>query len=122
MDRSVLGDELRAGGAQYRRGIGMHAPSLLTFALDGSYRALRGRVAIDDSTLVNPTSARGSVVFRVRADGKVLWESPLVRGGDPALVLPALELSGKRELALEVDPAGDFAGDRADWLDLVLIR
>lgn len=122
MDRSVLGGELRAGGATYRRGIGMHAPSTLTFVLDGSYRALRGRVAIDDSTLVNPVAARGSAVFRVRADGKVVWESPLVRGGDPALVLPALELSGKKELALEVDPAGDFAGDRADWLDLVLIR
>ncbi len=122
MDRSVLGGELRAGGAVHRRGIGMHAPSQLTFALDGGYRALRGRVAIDDSTLVNPSAARGSVVFRVRADESVLWESSLVRGGDPALAFPTLNLSGKKELVLDVDPAGDFAGDRANWLDLVLIR
>jgi len=122
MDRNALGGELRAAGSAHRRGIGMHAPSTLTFALDGGYRALRGRVAIDDSALVNPVAARGSVVFRLHADGAVLWESPLVRGGDPPLSIPALDLSEKRELALEVDPAGDFAGDRADWLELILVR
>lgn len=122
MDRNVLGGELRAGGVPHRRGIGMHAPSALRFTLDGSYRALRGSVAIDDSALLNASAARGSAIFRVRADGQVLWESPLVRGGDPVLALPALDLAGKRELVLEVDPAGDFAGDRASWLAPVLVR
>lgn len=122
MDRSVLGSALSAGGAVYRRGIGMHAPSALSFALEGGAARLRGSVAIDDSALVNGVAARGSVVFRVLADGEQLWESPLVRGGDPPLALPVLVLAGKRELVLAVDPAGDFAGDRADWLDLVLIR
>jgi hypothetical protein len=122
MDQNALGGELRAGGLAYRRGIGMHAPGTLTFALEPGYRSLRGRVAIDDSALVNPLPARGSAVFRLRADGEVLWESALVRGGDPPLSIPALALSGKKELVLEVDPAGDFAGDRADWLELILIR
>jgi hypothetical protein len=122
MDRNVLGGELRAGGTPYRRGIGMHAPSVLTFALDGSYRTLRGRVAIDDSALLNARAARGNVLFRLRADGELLWESPPVRGGDPVLDIPALALEGRRELVLELDPAGDFAGDRGNWLDLVLVR
>jgi|SRR5262245_14119845 len=122
MDQNALGGELRAGGVSFRRGIGMHAPGTLAFALDGGYRALRGRVAIDDSAFVNPVPARGSAVFRLRADGEVRWESPLVRGGDPPLSIPALALAGKKELVLEVDPAGDFAGDRADWLELILIR
>jgi NPCBM/NEW2 domain-containing protein len=122
MDRNVLGGELRAGGAAHRRGIGMHAPSQLVFALDGGFRSLRGAVAIDDSVLRNASTARGSVLFRVRADGELLWESAPVRGGDPVLPMPALALAGKHELVLEVDPAGDFAGDRADWLGLVLVR
>ncbi len=122
MDRSVLGGELRAAGVAHRRGIGMHAPSALAFSLDGGGARLRGSVAIDDSALVNGAAARGSVVFRVRADGEILWESPLVRGGDPPLALPVLALADRRELELEVDPAGDFAGDRANWLDLVLVR
>jgi len=122
MDRSAAGGELRAAGVVHRRGVGLHAPSKLSFALTGGFRALRGRVAIDDSTRTNAAGARGSVIFRVWADGKPLWESPLVRGGDAPLVLPALDLTGKKELVLEADPAGDFAGDRADWLDLVLVR
>jgi len=122
MDRSVIGAELRAGGEVVRHGIGMHAPSSLRFELEGEWRLLRGSVAIDDSALVNAASARGSVVFRVRAGDALLWESPVVRGGDPPLSLPPLELGGRRELVLEVDPAGDFAGDRADWLELALVR
>lgn len=122
MDRNVLGGELRAGGELHRRGLGMHAPSSLRFTLAPGYARLRGRVAIDDSALVNAAAARGSVVFRVRADGATLWESPVLRGGDAPVALPVLELTGKQDLVLEVDPAGDFAGDRADWLELVLIR
>jgi len=122
MDRCVSVGELRVGGATYRRGVGLHAPSKLSFKLDGGFRALRGRVGIDDSTRTNAASARGSVIFRVWADGKTLWQSPLVRGGDAPLALPALDLAGKKELVLEADPAGDFAGDRADWLELVLVR
>jgi len=122
MDRSVVGGELRAGGDAWRHGIGMHAPATLSFDLGADPRGLRGRVAIDDSALANAAAARGSVVFRVRADDALLWESPVVRGGDPPLALPALDLAGRRTLVLEVDPAGDFAGDRANWLDLVLVR
>jgi hypothetical protein len=122
MDRSVAGTPLTSGGSPYRRGIGMHAPSRLVFALDGEPRTLRGRLAIDDSTAINAEGARGSVVFRVHADGERLWESPLVRGGDAPIAFPPLDLAGKHELVLEVDPAGDFAGDRANWLDLVLVR
>jgi len=122
MDANVLGDPLRAGERTYRRGVGMHAPSALTFALDGERRTLRGAVAIDDGARINGVGARGSVVFRVRKDGALAWESPLVRGGDAPLALPELDLAGAHELVLEVDPAGDFAGDRADWLRMVLVR
>jgi hypothetical protein len=100
----------------------MHAPSRLVFALEPGWRTLRGAVGVDDGTRVHPPAARGSVVFRVLADGEPLWTSPLVRGGDPPLPFPALALDGARELALEADPAGDFAGDRANWLELVLVR
>ncbi len=121
MDESVMGGPLRVRGRETRRGIGMHAPSRLTFRLDGSFRALRASVAIDDSALSNGPGARGSCIFRAWLDGKEVWESPLVRGSDEPLAL-LVELGGARELVLEVDPAGDFAGDRADWLRPILVR
>ena len=122
MDRNVHDDPLRSGGRFWRRGIGMHAPSRLYFDLPGDFDELVGRVAMDDSVLVNRDWARGSVIFRLHLDGALAWESGLVRGGDSPLDLPRLAVSGKRELMLEVDPAGDFAGDRANWLRMTLVR
>lgn len=122
MDRNVLGGELSSGGAVFRHGIGMHAPSRLAFQLEGGFRSLRGAIGIDDSALSNGPSARGAAIFRLLLDGKKAWESPLVRGEDGRLSLPVIDLAGARELVLEVDPAGDFAGDRADWLRVILVR
>lgn len=121
IDRSVSGAPLMAGGRTYTRGIGVHAPSRLTWELDGEWKRLRGAVALDDQ--VQRLPARGSIVFRVLGDGKALWESPLVRGGDRPVTLPAIPLAGVRELVLEADMATEFyAADRGDWLRILLER
>jgi len=36
--------------------------------------------------------------------------------------IPTIELGTARELTLEADMAGDFRGDRANWLRMMLIR
>jgi hypothetical protein len=119
-DLAVTGTPLRAGGRVWSRGLGVHAPSRIVYTLDGSWQRLRGWVAVDDSVL--RLAARGSVIFRVRVDGEVRFESPIQRGGEPPRALD-VGLAGARELALEVDMDGDhFAADRADWLGLLLTR
>ena len=121
VDRCVSGAPLTAGGRTWTRGIGVHAPSLLAWKLGGSWKTLRGHVAVDDEVL--RLAARGSVVFRLTGDGRELWASPVLRGGDPPLALPALALAGVDELVLEVDMAQDLhVADRADWLRLVLVK
>jgi hypothetical protein len=120
-DLSTSGAPLRAGGHVWTRGIGVHAPSRIEYVLDGSWTKLRGRVAIDDEVILLP--ARGSVQFRVSTGERLLWESPVLRGGDAPLEMPALDLSGATTLVLEVDMADELhVGDRADWLRLVLAR
>ena len=109
-------------GLIWRRGIGMHAPARVVWALDGEYRRLRGQAGIDDSALWNPEDARGAVIFRVLLDGEKAWESSILRGGDGVIRIPTIELGTAKELALEADMAGDFRGDRANWLRMVLIR
>jgi hypothetical protein len=121
-DRSVLGERLSCGRRSYARGIGVHAPARLVWKLDGAWAELRGAAGVDDSALRNGREARGEVVFRVEVDGQSRWTSPIVRGGDGAVALPRIDLRAAHELALEVDPLGDFAGDRADWMDLILAR
>ncbi len=120
-DRSTSGAPLRAGGRTWTRGIGVHAPSRVLYELDGSWQGLRGFVAIDEEVI--PLPARGSVIFRVRADEELLWESPVLRGGDWPIELPKLPMAGVRRLVLEVDMADEMhVGDRADWLRLILSR
>ncbi len=120
-DRSVTGSPLRVDGRTYTRGIGVHAPSRLVYALDGGFASLRGAVGVDDQVL--RLASRGSVEFRVLVDGEVRWESGLVRGGEPERPLGPVDVSGARELVLEVDMATDYhVADRADWLRVLLVR
>ncbi len=121
VDGCVTGSALRAGGRRWARGLGMHAPGRAVWKLEPGWKSLHGAVAIDDNTA--ELAARGSVAFRVLLDGRVAWQSELVRGGDAPRALPDIALGQARELALEVTDGGDgFSGDRADWLELTLTR
>ena len=120
VDRAVSGVPLLVSGRRYSRGLGVHAPSALTFAVEG-WSGLRGSVALDDSARL--LGIGGQVVFRVTLDGRELWSSPPQGAADGALALPTLDLTGGRELVLAVDQTADgFAGDRAAWLELLLVR
>ena len=99
----------------------MHAPSRLTWKLDGPWSELRGLAAIDDSVLLLPY--KGSVVFRVLVDGEVRWESGTLRGGDAPIEIPPIDLAGAKELTLAVEMADRLhVADRADWLRLRLVK
>jgi hypothetical protein len=120
-DRAATGGPLRAGGRVWRRGLGVQAPTALTYVLEPGWRELRGSVAIDDGVLREP--ADGSVVFRILLDGDVAWTSPTMSAGDPPLAFPPVALAGKGTLTLEADMDADLnQGDRADWLRMMLVR
>jgi len=120
MDQNYRGDPLRSGGLEWNRGVGVHAPSRITWRLDGAWRELRGWVALDDSALEN--QFHGSAIVRVHVDGEQVWESPVVRGGDSPLAMPAIDLAQASELILEVDAATEaFVSDRANWLRPILV-
>lgn len=120
-DGSVTGGALRVGEVIYLKGLGMRPAARVVFDIGGAYRRLEGAVAVDDSA-----GKQGSVQFRVLAEGEngftPLFESPILRGGDPPTPL-ALDIRGVRRIALIVDFAdqGD-AGDHADWLNLRLMK
>jgi hypothetical protein len=121
VDASVTGSPLTVGGRKYRRGLGVHAPSRLTWTLDGAYRELRGSVGVDDQVLLLPH--HGAVNFRIFGDEKLLWESGTLRGGENARAFTGLSLAGVKELTLEAAAdAESFVADRADWLRVLLVR
>jgi hypothetical protein len=121
VDRSVTGGPLRCGGQLFTRGIGVHAPSMLQWELDGSWTSLKLGVGVDDEVLklVN----KGSVVFRVLVDGEARFESGVLTAGQGPLSVPAVSLKGATRLSLEVLMASDLhVADRADWLRPVLVK
>ncbi len=120
-DSSVTGGPLRLGGRVYLKGLGVHSRCRLTYDLGGQYASFRSLIGIDDSVL--DLEARGSVVFRVLADGQKVFESDVVQGGSPPVAIPAIDLSDVRRLQLEVDFATEFdIADRANWVRPILLR
>lgn len=116
-DATATGRDLRVGGGTYDHGIGMHAESSLTFALDGAYRRFEALVGLDDRE-----GRRGQVRVVVRVDGK---EADLGRKvlthGEPLRV--AVDLAGAKSLTLEVRYA-DRGPVQAvvNWAEARLVR
>ena len=117
-DRNVLGGVLSLRNREFAKGMGVHSQSAVSYRLEGKYKRFQATLGIDDAT-----DGQGSVVFRVLADGKPVYTSPVVRGNHPPVTLAPLSLAGVKILTLVVDFA-DFGDvqDHADWCDAVLIK
>ena len=121
VDRNVRGGPLVVAGETYGRGMGVHAPSQMTWDLAGEgWTELRFACGVDDTGA--RVGSAGSVKFRVLGDGKALWQSELLRAGGAAVRPAPVKLLGVQKLVLEVDPAGEFTLDRADWLRVMLVK
>jgi hypothetical protein len=116
-DRSVSGHALRLGGKSYARGLGVHSRSEVTYALNGGFQTFQAVTGVDDGV-----GSGGSVLFRVFGDEKLLYEGPVLRGGDLPLEVK-VDVKKVVLLRLEVDYAdGGDAADHADWADARLLR
>jgi alpha-galactosidase len=113
---AVGGNPLKIARQKFERGVGTHAESWFALETGGQALAFEARVGLDDEELIR---GKGSVVFRVYADGRVAADSGVLRARQPAKPLRA-DLAGARVVVLEVSDAGDGnAFDHADWCDAV---
>ena len=111
-DRNVRRQPLKIAGKTFSRGVGTFVPSALYIKLDGQAEQLRGFVGLDDAA-----GNRGSVQFRVYADGKLVFDSGLMRGGQPAQEVQ-VPLKGVRLLLLHASSGGDgMEDDYANWAE-----
>jgi hypothetical protein len=118
MDRSCQGDPLTIGSHSYPWGIGVHADSEITFRLARAFKTFQAVTGIDSHS-----AERGSVIFSVIGDGKVLFKGPVVRGSDPEPHEISVSVEGVDELTLKVENAGDLdLGDMANWALAQLLR
>jgi len=118
MDASVEGNNLSINGRKFARGIGTHAVSDIVYRLHGKFRTLQGWVGVDDE--VPP--GRGSVIFEVYGDERLLWRSAGMRGGGAPCRMQ-VAIGGVQVLRLHVSDAGDGIDyDHADWAEVEVRR
>ncbi|MGH7176693.1 MAG: NPCBM/NEW2 domain-containing protein, partial [Tepidisphaeraceae bacterium] len=104
------GRTLTLNGRTYPRGLGVHAPSVITYQLDGKYSQFVSDVGVDDES-----QAEGSVIFQVWGDGVKLYDSGTMSGLTPTKTA-SVNVSGVMELKLVVaSPTKNIDNDHADW-------
>jgi alpha-galactosidase len=109
-DQSVTGKTISIGGRTFDKGVGTHAGSELYVELDGKAERFKAFVGVDDAA-----GRRGSVRFLVYGNGKRLFDSGVMKGGQEAKAVD-VPLTSVRRLRLMVTSAGDGADfDHANW-------
>lgn len=104
------GKPLTLEGVVYSKGIGVHAASEFSVNLGGAYKSFSAAVGVDDEV-----AALGSVVFQVKADGALLFDSGMMTGATPTKTLK-VDVTGKNTLTLIVTDGGDGnTSDHGDW-------
>jgi alpha-galactosidase len=115
-NRSLEQHPLKVGGEVFRHGIGTHAVSTFLLNLNGKGKRFTASVGLDDEV----PDGKGSIKFIILGDKKTLWESPIMKKGDKAMVCDA-DLSGIKLLGLLVTDGGDDIDyDHADWCNAKL--
>lgn len=116
IDRSVGGwTPLVVNGVTYTTGIGVASVSEIRWFLDAKCSRLTGLAGIDDAVKFGPEGA--TVTYTILGDGKVLWQTDVVRRDE--LQKFSVDVTGVRDLRLVVGDAGDTGyNDRANWMNL----
>ncbi|AQT69618.1 Alpha-xylosidase [Anaerohalosphaera lusitana] len=116
MDKSIGGRTITVNDQTYRKGIGVSSGSELVYKLDGPWDKLTGHVGLDDEV-----GSGGSAMFRVFADGKLIFESPDMTG-DNVKQLMDLDIRGVEEVRLVLIDTGETSDkDHGDWVDAKLV-
>ncbi len=128
MNRSVEDKPLTLGGKVFDKGMGVHADSLLAYAVPAGAKRFVAVAGLDDE---KKDDERSSVVFKVFGDVKEMGEPPVLLAESPRLDAGGLrawhfdvELSDRvKGIRLVVEDAGDgIAADHADWAEAGFVK
>ena len=116
VDKNIVGKGMSIAGVKFEHGVGSHANSVLYVKLDGQAERFTAQVGVDDET-----AGRGTVQFRVYGDGKVLFDSGVMRGKNKAKPVD-VDLRGVKQVILMATDAGDDINhDHADWAEAAFV-
>lgn len=116
-DQAQGGGAISIGGKVYAKGLGVHSLSKLTFDLNRGFKRFLCDIGLDDTA-----GEHGDVEFKVYADGKLVYESGVLRrsAGVKTIDIDVLNVS---KITLEVTAGGDDdVLDRANWANAKVVR
>ena len=118
--QSVGGHPLTVGGKVYERGFGSHSEGAAGFRTDGRIEAFDALVGVDDdATAAKRSDRQAKLLFKVWADGRIVWTSPVMQEGMRPVPVH-VDLKGVREVVLETSSSAPwlaFEACNGDWLD-----
>lgn len=104
--------KFRVAGKEYLHGLGVSIGYAwsdtvsIEYNLNGSYKSFSALLGVDDST----RNSKSAAEFKVLGDGKELYASPGIRGGDPASDMK-VNVSGVKKLKIV------FENDKKDQVE-----
>jgi len=108
-----VGKPICLGEKTYAHGGGVNAHSVIRVIVPEGSKRFQADIGLDRNVDTTPASVR----FRVETEGRVLYETDIIRPGAAPLAVE-VPLETVRELDLIVDNGGDTrAFDQADWAD-----
>ncbi|NQV34059.1 MAG: NPCBM/NEW2 domain-containing protein, partial [Phycisphaeraceae bacterium] len=112
-NKCYSGWPIAVGGQTFANGVGVHANSSMHIDLAGDATTFVATVGVDDSVKAR-TGATGSVNYQILAEGKLVWESKILKSGDAEKV--EIDLKGVTYLTLLCGDGYDgISHDHADW-------
>jgi hypothetical protein len=121
-DQSYSQTPLTLRKTQYARGMGVHAPAHLIYAIKPEYRRFVAQVGMDEALLqqdhARDTASIPSAEFRVFIDGQLVARSPIMRLGQEPWPFDVPIPPGSRTISLAVTDGGDDnREDKANWVN-----
>jgi len=111
-DKSISGSKINIDGKYYDKGLGTHSNAEIVYDLKGFYNNFYSIVGLDSYVT---KQKKGSVIFAVYGDDKLLWKSGLIKHDSKPEVCD-ININGVNKLKLVVLDGGDNINyDHADW-------
>ncbi|WP_165949129.1 NPCBM/NEW2 domain-containing protein [Kribbella turkmenica] len=111
-DGAADGNPITLDGVRYAKGLGTHAPSVVSVRIGGNCSTFTAKVGVDDEM-----DDRGKVSFKVLVDGVAKYTSDLLTGTSPTANV-SVDVSGGQTLTLQVTDGGDgITSDHGDWAE-----
>lgn len=111
---NIMSGPMKLSGTEYKIGLGTHAHSEIVYDLNKKFSSFSSVVGVDDAQ-----ENAGSVQFHVYGDGKLLYETGILKGTkDNSQRTEKIDVNVKdvSELKLVVTDGGDGINcDHADW-------